>query len=48
MWIAIISPVDRILDMCRTVNNVVSDAVVAIIVNRIEEKRLKVIPPEEY
>ncbi len=48
MWIAIISPVDRILDMCRTVNNVVSDAVVAIIISRIEEKELKVIPPEEY
>lgn len=48
MWIAIISPVDRILDMCRTVNNVVSDAVVAIVVNQIEEKKVKVIPPEEY
>lgn len=48
MWIAIISPVDRILDMCRTVNNVVSDAVVAIVINRIEEKQVKVIPPEEY
>lgn len=48
MWIAIISPVDRILDMCRTVNNVVSDAVVAIVINRIEEKHVKVIPPEEY
>lgn len=48
MWIALISPVDRILDMCRTVNNVVSDAVVAIIINRIEEKQVKIIPPEEY
>ena len=48
MWIALISPVDRLLDMCRTVNNVVSDAVVAIIINRMEEKQVKVIPPEEY
>lgn len=38
MWIAFISPVDRILDMCRTVNNVVSDAVVSIIVNRMDER----------
>ena len=31
-WIAIIFPVDRILDMCRTVTNVTGDATVAITV----------------
>lgn len=41
MWIAIISPVDRILDMCRTVINVTSDAAVAIIVNHLDEKDSK-------
>ncbi|MEQ8683504.1 MAG: cation:dicarboxylase symporter family transporter, partial [Cyclobacteriaceae bacterium] len=29
VWIAIIFPVDRILDMCRTVVNVTGDATVA-------------------
>ena len=31
-WIAIIFPVDRILDMCRTVINVTGDASVAVAV----------------
>ncbi len=31
-WIAIILPVDRILDMCRTVVNVTGDATVSMIV----------------
>ncbi|MDE0470354.1 MAG: cation:dicarboxylase symporter family transporter, partial [Ekhidna sp.] len=31
-WIAIIFPVDRILDMCRTVVNVTGDATVATLV----------------
>ncbi|MFT4521404.1 MAG: Na+/H+-dicarboxylate symporter, partial [Bacteroidia bacterium] len=31
-WIAIILPVDRILDMCRTVVNVTGDATVSLIV----------------
>jgi Na+/H+-dicarboxylate symporter len=31
-WIALILPVDRILDMCRTVVNVTGDATVSTIV----------------
>lgn len=37
LWIAIIMPVDRILDMCRTVINVTSDVTVAAIVAKSEE-----------
>lgn len=37
MWIAIILPVDRLLDMCRTVINVTSDAAVSAIVARFEK-----------
>ena len=37
MWIIIIYPIDRILDMCRTVINVTSDATVAAIVAKSEE-----------
>lgn len=37
MWVAIILPVDRILDMCRTVINVTSDATVAAIIDRTEK-----------
>ena len=44
MWIAIIMPVDRILDMCRTVINVSGDATVAMIVAKWEEKDLSEIP----
>lgn len=35
-WIAIIIPVDRILDMCRTVVNVTSDITVATIIGKLE------------
>mgnify|MGYP003561807742 CR=1 FL=1 len=35
-WIAIIFPVDRILDMCRTVVNVTGDASVSTIVEKLE------------
>ncbi len=44
MWIAIILPVDRILDMCRTVINVTGDATVSLIVAKWEEKDLAQIP----
>ena len=37
MWIVIIYPIDRILDMCRTVVNVTSDATVCAIVAKGEE-----------
>lgn len=33
-WIALIFPVDRILDMCRTVVNVTGDATVSVLVNQ--------------
>lgn len=39
MWIIIIYPLDRLLDMCRTVVNVTSDATITSIVARTEEKR---------
>ena len=44
MWIAIILPVDRILDMCRTVINVTGDATVSLIIAKSEEKNLSQIP----
>lgn len=34
IWIAIILPVDRILDMCRTVVNVTGDAAVSLIMDK--------------
>ncbi len=37
-WIAIIFPVDRILDMCRTVVNVTGDAMVATVIEATERK----------
>lgn len=37
-WIAIIFPVDRILDMCRTVVNVTGDSTVATLVAKSEER----------
>lgn len=37
-WIAIIFPVDRILDMCRTVVNVTGDAMVATVIETTEKK----------
>jgi len=39
VWIAIILPVDRILDMCRTVVNVTGDATVSAIVSASEEQK---------
>ena len=39
-WIAIIFPVDRILDMCRTVVNVTGDATVASLVATSEGEKL--------
>jgi Na+/H+-dicarboxylate symporter len=35
-WIAIIFPVDRILDMCRTVVNVTGDATVSTLIAQTE------------
>lgn len=37
-WIAIIFPIDRILDMCRTVVNVTGDITVSVIIAKTEEK----------
>lgn len=37
MWVAIVLPMDRILDMCRTVVNVTSDATVAAIIAKSEK-----------
>jgi Na+/H+-dicarboxylate symporter len=39
LWIVIIYPIDRLLDMCRTVINVTSDATVAAIVARGEKEQ---------
>ena len=36
VWISVILPVDRILDMCRTVVNVTGDATVATIIAKSE------------
>ena len=41
-WIAIILPVDRILDMCRTVVNVTGDTAVATIIG-VSENEIEVI-----
>jgi Na+/H+-dicarboxylate symporter len=38
LWVALVLPVDRILDMCRTTINVTSDATVSAIVAKLEEK----------
>ena len=37
LWVAIVFPVDRILDMCRTVINVTSDATVSAIIAKSEK-----------
>jgi len=37
LWIAIIFPIDRILDMCRTVVNVTGDAFVCSFINSTEK-----------
>lgn len=39
MWVAIVLPMDRILDMCRTVINVTSDASVSAIVAKTEKMK---------
>jgi Na+/H+-dicarboxylate symporter len=44
-WIAIIFPVDRILDMCRTVVNVTGDATVSTLIAK-SENELQVLEPE--
>jgi Na+/H+-dicarboxylate symporter len=41
MWVAIVLPMDRILDMCRTVINVTSDATVAAIVAKSEKMKFR-------
>lgn len=41
LWVALILPVDRILDMCRTTVNVTSDATVSLIIARMEERKNK-------
>ncbi len=45
-WVGIILPVDRILDMCRTVVNVTGDAAVATIISELEELEELEIKPE--
>jgi Na+/H+-dicarboxylate symporter len=40
-WIALILPVDRILDMCRTTVNVTGDATVTAIIAKSESKQLQ-------
>ena len=37
MWIAIIFPVDRLLDMCRTTVNVTGDATICSVVNSLQK-----------
>ena len=45
-WIAIVFPIDRLLDMCRTVVNVTGDATVATIVAS-TEGQLREVTEEE-
>ena len=40
-WVAIVFPIDRVLDMCRTVINVTGDALVATVVAKTEGESLK-------
>ena len=47
MWIAIIFPVDRFLDMCRTTVNVTGDATVCAIIAK-SEKALGESNSEKY
>lgn len=46
MWVAIVLPMDRILDMCRTVINVTSDATVSAVVAKSEKMTFKEINKE--
>lgn len=45
-WVAIIFPVDRFLDMCRTVTNVTGDATVATLIARSEGELTPQVEPE--
>ncbi|XOV68434.1 MAG: dicarboxylate/amino acid:cation symporter [Fluviicola sp.] len=47
MWVAIVLPMDRILDMCRTVINVTSDATVSAVVAKSEKMEFAEIDPNE-
>jgi Na+/H+-dicarboxylate symporter len=47
MWVAIVLPMDRILDMCRTVINVTSDATVSAVVAKTENMEFAAIVPDE-
>lgn len=47
MWVAIVLPMDRILDMCRTVINVTSDATVSAVVAKTEKMEFAEIDPNE-
>ena len=40
-WIAIVFPIDRLLDMCRTVVNVTGDATVATVIASSEGKLME-------
>jgi Na+/H+-dicarboxylate symporter len=46
MWVAIVLPMDRILDMCRTVINVTSDATVSAVVAKSENMEFQTPDPE--
>lgn len=46
MWVAIVLPMDRILDMCRTVINVTSDATVSAVVAKTEKMEFAEPEPE--
>lgn len=45
MWVAIVLPMDRILDMCRTVINVTSDATVSAVVAKSEKMEFNEVRP---
>lgn len=47
MWVAIVLPMDRILDMCRTVINVTSDATVSALVAKSEKMEFAEVDPNE-
>ncbi len=47
MWVAIVLPMDRILDMCRTVINVTSDATVSAIIAKSEKMEFETIVADE-
>lgn len=47
-WIAIIFPVDRILDMCRTVVNVTGDSMVASVIQTTERNTEFISPSSDF